>query len=61
MQCLHGLLAFGSALFAVHVQRQPLLQMLFGPGAVDALLRLAEAAVGSLHRVARRSQPDSLH
>src|SRR3954453_20430267 len=48
--------AFAGALFAVHVQRQPLLQVLFGPDAVDALLRLAEAAVGPLHRVARRPQ-----
>src|SRR5262245_35973364 len=48
--------AFTGVLFAVHVQRQPLLQVLLGPGAVDALLRLAEAAVGPLHRVARRPQ-----
>src|SRR5262249_31545752 len=44
------------ALFAVHVQRQALLQVLVGPGAVDALLSLAKATVGPLHRVARRPQ-----
>src|SRR5262249_54181312 len=48
--------AFGGALFPVHVQRQSLLQVLLGPDAVDALLCLAEAAVGPLHRVARRLQ-----
>ena len=45
MERLHGLPAFGGPLFAVHVQRQTLLEMLFGPDAVDALLCLAEAAV----------------
>src|SRR5947209_9348430 len=48
--------AFVSALFPVHVQRQPLLQVLLGPDAVDALLCLAEAAVAPLHRVTRRPQ-----
>src|SRR5262249_52319957 len=48
--------AFGCPLFPVHVQGQPLLQVLLGPDTVDALLRLAEAAVGPLHRVARRPQ-----
>jgi hypothetical protein len=31
--------AFFGALFPIHVQRQPLLQVLLGPDAVDALLR----------------------
>src|SRR4051812_4866858 len=48
--------AFGGALFPLHIQREPLLQMLFGPDAVDAVLRLAEAPVRPLHRVARRSE-----
>src|SRR5436189_3045534 len=48
--------AFGGVLFPLHIQREPLLQMLLGPGAVDAVLRLAEASVRSLHRVARRSE-----
>ena len=56
MQRLHGLMAFGGALFPMHVKREALLQLLFGPDAVDAVLRLAEAPVGSLHCVARRSQ-----
>jgi hypothetical protein len=56
MQHLHGPLAFGGVLFAVHVQRQALLQMLLGPDAVDTVLCLAEAAVRPLHRVTRRSQ-----
>lgn len=48
--------AFRGALFALHVQREPLLQMLLGPGAIDAVLRLAEASIRPLHRVARRSE-----
>jgi len=43
MQRLHGLPAVWGPLFAVHVTREALLQMLFGPDAVDAVLRLAEA------------------
>ncbi|MHB1424006.1 MAG: DUF1559 family PulG-like putative transporter [Gemmataceae bacterium] len=40
MQRLHGLLAFRGALFAVHVQRETLLQMLFGPDSDIAATRL---------------------
>src|SRR5947209_19783430 len=48
--------AFAGPLLAVHVQGYPLLPMALGPDPVDALLRLAVAAVAPLHRVARRSQ-----
>jgi hypothetical protein len=56
MEHFHGLLTLGGALFPLHVQSEALLQVGFGPDTVDALLRLAEAAVGSLDRVAGRGQ-----
>jgi len=46
--------AFGCPLFPVHVQGQPLLQVLLGPDTVDALLRLAEEA--PLPQVAQESR-----
>ena len=56
MERFHGLLTLGGTLFPLHVQSEALLQVGFGPDTVDALLRLAEAAVGSLDRVAGRGQ-----
>ncbi len=44
--------AFGGPLFAVHVQGESLFDVPLGPHAVDALLRLAETPVASLHCVA---------